>query len=106
SKGKVFGADRYNNRVEKFTSSGAFVTKWGSYGTGTSQFNKPIGIGVDPVSGNVFVCDAGNNRIQKFNNNGGYLSMLSAPGAGDGQFNTPGDIAFDQSGNMYVTDTG
>jgi hypothetical protein len=32
--------------------------------------------------------------------------MLSNPGSGDGQINTPGDIAFDQSGNMYVTDTG
>ncbi|MBF0537156.1 MAG: DUF1566 domain-containing protein [Nitrospirae bacterium] len=58
-------ADPANNRIQKFSSSGAFITKWGSSGSGDGQFNSPYGVAVD-TSGNVYVADNGNNRIQKF----------------------------------------
>jgi hypothetical protein len=66
----------FGNRFEKFSSSGTFITKWGSRGSGDGQFNDPWGIAVD-ASGNVFVADTGNDRVQVFapvsgevNNNG------------------------------------
>ena len=32
--GNVYVADRYNWRIQKFTSSGAFLTQWGAFGNG------------------------------------------------------------------------
>jgi DNA-binding beta-propeller fold protein YncE len=57
--------DNDNNRVEKFSNDGTFITAWGSYGLGDGQFDNPFGIVVDP-RGNVFVVDEENNRIQEF----------------------------------------
>jgi len=55
-------------RIQRFTSTGSFVAKWGSLGTGPGQFswNSPWpAIAVD-ASNNVFVADGGNSRVQKF----------------------------------------
>jgi DNA-binding beta-propeller fold protein YncE len=51
--------------MQKFTGSGVFVTKWGSYGHGEGEFSVPYGVAVDK-NGNVYVAEEGNNRIQKF----------------------------------------
>jgi DNA-binding beta-propeller fold protein YncE len=56
-------------RIQKFTSSGAFITKWGSYGSANGQFRFPAGIATGPfgdLGSAVYVADASNNRIQKF----------------------------------------
>jgi len=65
SSGNIFVADSGNHRIQKFTSSGTFLSKWGSAGTGNGKFLFPGGVFVDP-SGNVYVADTENNRIQKF----------------------------------------
>src|SRR5437868_12773438 len=39
----VYVADTNNNRIQKFNSTGTFLTKWGSNGTGDGQFNGPQG---------------------------------------------------------------
>jgi hypothetical protein len=43
----------------------AYVTQWGTYGTGNGQFANPEDLAVD-ASGNVYVTDRVNNRIQVF----------------------------------------
>ena len=58
-------ADADNNRIEKFTNDGRFITTIGSYGLGDGQLNGPYGVAVDR-SGNVFVAEGFNNRIQEF----------------------------------------
>ena len=62
----VYIADTYMSRIQKFSSDGRFITKWGSYGSEDGQFSSPAGIAVD-VNGNIYVVDALNSRIQKFN---------------------------------------
>ena len=62
--GNVYVAD-YNNRIQKFTSTGTFVTKWGSYGSGDGQLYYPSGVVVNSNS-DVYVSDSDNHRIQKF----------------------------------------
>jgi hypothetical protein len=39
--------DNGNNRVEKFSSTGTYLTQWGSTGAGNGQFSSPSSIGVD-----------------------------------------------------------
>ncbi len=104
SGGYVYVADMYNHRIQKFTSNGQFVTKWGSYGSEDGQFDSPSGIAVDS-SGNVYVVDGGNGRIQKFTSNGEFITKWGSYGSGDGGFDSPTAIAIDSSGNVYVADT-
>src|SRR5664280_2145175 len=85
-------------------TSYAYVTQWGSLGTGNGQFSGPIGVATDS-SGNVYVTDGGNNRIEKFNSSGTYLTQWGSAGTGNGQFSDPFDVAIDSSGNVYVTDS-
>ena len=95
--------DYDNSRIQKFNSSGTFITKWGSSGSGDGQFAEPQGIAVDS-SGNVYVADHYNNRIQKFDSSGTFITKWGSSGSGDGQFDDPTGIAVDSSGNVYVAD--
>jgi sugar lactone lactonase YvrE len=79
-----------------------FVLKWGTQGSGDSQFNYPAGIAVDS-SGNVYVADTDNYRIQKFSADGTFVTKWGSYGTGDGQF-VPYGIAVDSSGYVYVAD--
>ncbi len=63
--GNVYVADSGNDRIQKFSASGAFLAKWGSEGSEDGQFLFPEGIAVDSL-GDVYVADSENNRIQKF----------------------------------------
>ena len=91
-------------RVQKFSSSGSFIAKWDSQGSGDGQFNSPYGIAVD-AAGNVYVADADNNRIQKLSSEGVFIAKWGSS-TGDGQFYSPIGVAVDASGNVYVVDTG
>jgi len=111
SDGNIYVADSFNHRIQKFSSEGVFITKWGSYGDGDGQFNKPAGIAIDG-NNNVFVVDTKNYRVQKFSSNGGFLAKWGKEGTGNGEFSGyhgafssgPNGIAVDKSGNVYVAD--
>ena len=93
-----------NYRIQKFDSNGAFITKWGSYGSEDGQFSSPNSVAVDS-SGNVYVADSYNHRIQKFDSNGTFITKWGSYGSEDGQFYYPNGVAVDSSGNVYVADS-
>jgi DNA-binding beta-propeller fold protein YncE len=64
-KGNVFVADFYNDRVQKFSPDGTFLTAFGETGDGADQFRHAIAVDV-AADGTVFVADFLNNRIQKW----------------------------------------
>ncbi|MBF0565019.1 MAG: hypothetical protein HQK89_07245 [Nitrospirae bacterium] len=105
SGGNVYVAEYANNRIQKFTSSGQFIAKWGSEGSEDGQFDWPAGITVDS-GGNVYVAEYANNRIQKFTSSGQFIAKWGSHGTGDGQFDGPVGIAVDSGGNVYVGDWG
>ena len=92
-------------RVSKFTSTGEFVAKFGSYGPGDGQFFNPAGIAVD-TSGNVYVVDKDDGRIQKFTSTGQFITKWGTRGHGAGEHWDPWGIAIDAAGHVYVDDGG
>ena len=62
--GKVYLADSGNNRIEVFSSSGAYLNQWNGASSGTA-FNVPYGVAADS-SNNIYVADTYNQRIVKF----------------------------------------
>ena len=106
--GNVYVADGNNSRIQKFTTDGAFVLKWGSFGSSNSQLGSPTDVATDSA-GNVYVADAGNYRVQKFDSNGQYiqtigqLSGTNPPPPGQFQSNTQA-VAYSPNGDIYVTE--
>jgi len=99
----VYVAGNQDHRIQKFTSTGTFVTEWGSEGTGDGNFKYPQGLAVD-TSANVYVADRSNRRIQKSTSTGSFLATWGSLGADDGEFDEPSDVALDASDNVYVAD--
>jgi streptogramin lyase len=83
-------------------------------GTGTNAaFNDPAAIVAD-AKGAFFVADLRNHAIRKITTNGvvtAFAGKLGVAGTANGigtaaQFNSPSGLAFDKSGNLFVSDTG
>ncbi|MBL8776710.1 MAG: SMP-30/gluconolactonase/LRE family protein [Acidimicrobiales bacterium] len=91
-------------RLQKFTSSGALLAEWGTFGGGDGQLTFSTGVAVD-ANGHVYVTD-GVNRVQKFTSSGNFLARWGTTGSGAGQFDRPGGVAVDSTGNVYVADAG
>jgi RTX calcium-binding nonapeptide repeat (4 copies)/NHL repeat len=90
--GNVYVSDSSNNRIEKFSSSGTFLSTWGwgvadgsnafqictsscqagIHGSGDGQLWTPQGVAVSS-SGNVYVADWNNDRVQEFSSSGAFL---------------------------------
>jgi hypothetical protein len=103
--GYFWTADQNNNRVEAFSSSGAYVSQFGSGGSGNGKLLSPAGVAMDSA-GNIWVADSGNNRVEEFSSSGTYLSQFGSFGSGNGQFNGPRGLVIDSSGNFWVVDYG
>jgi len=77
--GSVYVVETSNNaRIQKFTSEGVFVTKWGgTEGAGDGQFKYPNGVAVAP-DGSVYVADKYNHRMQKFTSRVSRICLFAA----------------------------
>ncbi len=56
SKGRLFVADRNNNRIQIFDQEGSFIEQW-------TQFSRPSGIFID-VKDNIYVADSESNSVR------------------------------------------
>ena len=101
--GYVYVADTGNYRIQKFDSSGTFVTAWGSYGLRKGQFSYPSGVAV--YDGYVYVADSYNCNIQKFDSSGTFVTAWGFYGGYPGQFSYPSGVAVHDE-YVYVADTG
>lgn len=111
----LYVSDNMNDRVQKFTSSGTYITQWGGIdwdSKGNGQFIGPCAIAVDKNNNCIYVADQA--RIQKFDLSGNFITQWGSYGTDDGQFEfydstyvsqgPEGDIAVDNTGNVYVVD--
>ena len=78
--------------MQVFDSEGFFQWTFGGVqGGGPGEFNKPVGIAVDPL-GSIFVADRNNQRVQIFDNSGVYQSQFGSGGIGPGEFGAPSGL--------------
>jgi sugar lactone lactonase YvrE len=116
--GNLFVADGGNNRIRKISTSGLVSTLAGSTsgyqdGVGTNaKFDYPAGICIDP-SNTLFVAEFfGGGKIRKIDSLGEVSTIAGSDwGFTDGQgtaaqFRYPIGICIDNSGNLFVADTG
>jgi hypothetical protein len=107
--GNVYVADVDLGKVFEFASAvadGQLIRTIGTFGTGFSQLNQPVGVAVDTESGGVFVGDTHNNRVQIYSGAGVWQESTGSAGAGDGQLSLPHGLAVVPNGDVYVTDYG
>jgi len=127
SKGDLWVVDTSNNRVLEYTppfsvgqSASLVIGQTSLSGSGDTSspgsFFGPTGIAFAP-NGDLWVVDSGNNRVLEFKapfSNGEPASIvLGQPTFGgyigtttEGGLNSPSYLAFDPSGNLWVTDQG
>ncbi len=108
----VYVLDTGNNRIVQYDSYLGYYNAYGSGGAAAGQFNSPEGVTLDTTNHVLYVTEAGNSRIQKIQITYGtynrptlaYASQFGSLGSTNGLFNQPWGIAYDGSGNLYITD--
>ncbi len=108
TKGNIWVADTGNSRIEELVKEGEslyVVSKFGTAGTGETQFKEPQGVAIG-AEGNLYIADTGNNRIEEYTTAGKLKVAFGSEGTGHGQLKAPHSIATDAQGHVWVADTG
>jgi sugar lactone lactonase YvrE len=96
--GRIYTADRTNNRIQVFTPNGEFIEEW-------PDVTNPAGVYIDEDE-NVWVVSATLNRLVKYNKQGELQYYFGAYGGTRGGFAgglaRPHQMDVDQNGNVYV----
>src|SRR5580693_3119130 len=124
--GDVYVIDTGNERVERFSSEGAYLSQWNGAATAAKGFafsNTADAQGVavdnsgdalDPSAGDVYVADVGNKVIDQFGPTGASTGLeltgtCATPGTCPGKtIPFPGELsglAVDPSGNLWVVES-
>jgi prepilin-type N-terminal cleavage/methylation domain-containing protein len=102
----VYVSDLSLNNIQKFNSSGTYITTIASSGSGNGQVGSPAGLAIDS-SHNIWLADNGNWRIKEYNSSGTWEQNFSSGyGSANGQLGGPAYVAFDSNNNLWVTDSG
>ena len=89
-----------NSRVIKFSAEGDYITSWGSFGTGTGQFDVPHSLALDS-QGHVYVADRGNARLQIFDEDGQFITEWKGKSLG-----RPWAVRISATGDLFIIDGG
>ncbi|MBT3760995.1 MAG: 6-bladed beta-propeller, partial [Candidatus Nitrosopelagicus sp.] len=103
SENNVYVTDLGNSRVQKFDSTGNFLTEWGTRGTNSGEFGHPTGIAVSDEF--VFVIDNKNHNVQKFTSDGEFISKWGGFGKDVGFFKSPRGITISDDNFIYIVDS-
>ncbi|KAL5113027.1 Tripartite motif-containing protein 3 [Taenia crassiceps] len=95
---KLVIVDSNNANVQVFTSSGAFLLRFGEFGSEAGQMVRPTSV-AETINSNYLISDFDLHCIHVFQPSGSYMSRF-------GQRNLAGpyDIAVDSKGKIFVVD--
>jgi peptidylamidoglycolate lyase len=97
SAGKIYVADRTNQRVQIFDASGKFLGKWTGIGA-------PWGLIYSTKENSIYMCDGLNNRVIKLGLDGQVQGVLGSYGRIPGKLDFVHNIAVDSEGSIYVVE--
>ena len=97
----MYVPEESNKRIQKISTKGEFISKFGQVGSGDGQFSCPRGICLDP-DGRVFVSDYSNNRVCVFSADGTFAYNITGNASDGSRLTNPWGVAFDPSGNLHV----
>ena len=100
--GNILVTDTDNQRIQKFTAEGQFLTE----GSGSLQFDDSQDIAINTSNNKVYVVDTYNHRIQVLNSDLTFSNTFGECGENEGEFSFPWAIACDSTGNVYVAEFG
>jgi len=86
-----------------FEADATYVTKFGGFGTGPGQFNRPSSMTIDELD-RLFVVDGMNHRVQIMSTDGTFLGSFGTEGSEPGQFSLPWGICLGPANDLYVAD--
>ncbi|MCI0627730.1 MAG: hypothetical protein L0387_39780 [Acidobacteria bacterium] len=111
SRGNVYMADGYGNRIQVFDAHGNFLRTWGGplargiYGPFNGWFTTVTSIAFG-LEGDLFAADFYNHRVQKFKPDGTFLVSFGSKGKGLGEFDYTIAVAVAEDGTVFVVDFG
>jgi len=97
-KGRVYVADRLNERIQVFSENGTYIEQWNGMGA-------PWGIYYSASDQAIWMCDGKYNRIVKLNMEGQVTGVLSSWGKAPGKVDFAHSIAVDPAdASIYVAE--
>jgi DNA-binding beta-propeller fold protein YncE len=94
ARGRVYVADRMNDRIQIFDGNGRFLDQW-------PGFHNPSRVWITQDE-KAWVSDAGSNKFAKFDLDGRLLTTFGTGGRFPGGMAAPHDFGVDPDGNLYV----
>jgi streptogramin lyase len=82
-----------------------FASAFGSLGSSSAQFNRPLGAVAD-ASGYVWVVDKFNHRVKRYTPTGVLDKSIGTFGSSQGQVNEPLSVAIDAQGDIWLAEDG
>ena len=103
SDGCVYVTEYGKHCITKLTTTGEYITRFGSKGSAPGQLYFPSSLTIN--NNLVYVSEYGNHRVSVFDTKGTFLHCFGTYGSGEGEFDTPRGITTDTFGNLYVSDS-
>ena len=105
NEGYLYVAENVNCCVKKLTSTGKYISDFGSFGFNPGKLWCPSSIIIE--NNLVYVSETGGCRVSIFDINGCFIQCFAKTGIEDDfkEFYCPRGITIDSLGNLYVSDT-
>jgi hypothetical protein len=94
----VYALDVQNDRIQKFTKTGAYLTDFGHKGSGLGSSDY---VGIDFYNGLIYACDAANNRVISYTTKGARVDVFGQGLEGSGAIDDPNGMKVNRTNGRF-----